>query len=154
MKDTVLDEEKKNEHHLNLLDHNVFIVWKPEYNLGIPIIDEQHRGIVTTINSLYFWMHNNYIKNLLPPIIDMMYDYTQIHFQIEENFLEMIDFPNAQKHHKLHHELSFELKSVGRKSMLDKNPYRFMDFLKEWWINHICCEDLIFRDYLLSSADR
>jgi hypothetical protein len=25
-----------------------------------------------------------------------------------------------------------------------------MVFLKNWWINHICNEDLIFRDYLVS----
>ncbi|MDR0517081.1 MAG: hemerythrin family protein [Fibromonadaceae bacterium] len=146
----VLNEEKKSGFHPALLEHNIFIVWKPEYNLGISIIDEQHRGIVSTINSLHFGMQNNYGKNMLSPIIDMMHDYTRIHFQIEEGFLEKIDFPNVKKHHELHRDLSSKLVDIGRNSLLDKDPYQFMDFLKNWWISHICNEDLIYKDYVQS----
>jgi hemerythrin len=138
----------------NMLEHNIFIVWNSEYNLGIPIIDEQHRGIVSTINSLHFGMQNNYGKNILSPIIEMMYDYTRIHFQIEESFLEKIDFPNAKRHHELHRDLSSKLVATGNSSLLDKDPYQFMDFLKGWWINHICNEDLIYKNYILSSAKK
>jgi hemerythrin len=137
-----------------MLEHNVFIVWSSEYNLGIPIIDEQHRGIVSTINSLHFGLQNNFGKHMLSPIIDMMHNYTRIHFQVEESFLEKIDFPHAKKHHELHNDLTTELFNAGKNSVLDKDPYEFMDFLKNWWINHICREDLIYRDYILPSAKK
>jgi hemerythrin len=150
MEKNIQSEEKKTGTHRVMLEHNVFIIWKPEYNLGIPIIDEQHRGIVSTINSLHFGMQNNYVKNILTPIIDMMNDYTRIHFQIEESFLEAIDFPSAKRHHDLHCDLSSKLSNTGRHSMMDKDPRQFMDFLKNWWINHICSEDLIFRNYLFT----
>jgi hemerythrin len=130
-----------------MLKHNVFIVWNPEYNLGIPIIDEQHRGIVSTINSLHFGLQNNYGKDMFSPIIDMMHNYTRIHFQLEESFLEKIDSPNAKRHHELHRDLSSKLDDIGRDITLNKDPYQFMDFLKNWWINHICNEDLIYKDY-------
>ena len=136
------------------MDNNLFIIWKPEYNLGIPIIDEQHRGIVTTINSLYFGIQNKYAEEMLAPIIDMMYDYTRIHFQVEESFLEPIDFPEAKKHRDLHNELSSKLTHTARDSAFHKDPYEFLGFMKSWWINHICKEDLIYRDYFLTSGDR
>ena len=142
--------ENQIENHSVALRHNVFIVWKPEFNLGIPIIDEQHRGIVSTINSLHFGLQNYHSRDMLFPIIDMMYDYTYIHFKIEEYFLEKLDFPNAKKHHELHLGLSGELDRMGRKSILEKDPYQFMEFLKQWWIAHIRSEDLIFRDFLMS----
>ena len=138
----------KNEIHSVLLEHNVFIVWKPEYNLGIPIIDEQHRGIVTIINSLSCGMQHNCINNMLRSITDMMVSYTNIHFRTEEIFLEMIDFPHVGEHQKLHKELSEKLNSVGIDSMLNNDPYELMNFLKQWWINHICNEDLKYRNYL------
>ena len=138
---------KVNEPRPVFTEHNLFIVWQPSYNLGIPIIDEQHRGIVTTINSLHFGMQNNYVRNMLSPITEMMYDYTRIHFLVEESFLVKIDFPNAKKHHALHDELSAKLNSAGHRSVLDHDPYEFMDFLKDWWISHICHEDLLFRNY-------
>jgi len=134
-----------------LLKQNVLIVWKPEYNLGIPIIDEQHRGIVSTINSLHFGMQSKYAKEMLTPIIEMMHSYTLIHFHLEEDFLEKINSPEAQRHIGLHLELSQELDRTGRDTMLNRDPYKFVGFLKQWWLDHICCEDLIFRDNLYSN---
>jgi len=141
--------------HTALLKHNVFIVWRPEYNLGIPIIDEQHRGIVTTINSLYYGMQNKYAADMLVPIIDMVHDYTHIHFQIEEGFIRKYRFPQAEAHHEMHRELIMSLAQVGRRSMLDKDPYQFLEFLKKWWIEHICNEDLLFFKHIskLSSTN-
>ena len=141
-------DEKKHETQRLFLDHNVFIVWKPEYNLGIPIIDEHHRGIVSIINSLHFGMQNNYIEDILPPIIEMMHDYARIHFQIEEDFHEKMEYPNAKKHRELHRELTDKMDKLGKHSISDKDSHQFMDFLKKWWISHICNEDMLFRQHL------
>jgi len=148
MGNDILDREKKSIHSA-LMEHSMFITWKPEYNLGIPIIDEQHRGIVSTINSLHFGMQNQYVSEMLTPIIDMMYDYTHIHFQIEEDFQTRIGYPDAKRHHLLHLELTAELNKTGHKSIFGKDPYAIMNFLKKWWIDHICGEDLQFRNYLV-----
>ena len=150
MSDNLRNENAERNNIPQLLEQNVFIVWKPEYILGIPIIDEQHRGIVTMINTLHFGMQNNYIENVLNPIIDMMYDYTHIHFRIEEDLLEKIGYPNIERHRILHNELSVRLTDMSRSTMLGKDPYQFMDFLKQWWLNHICIEDLIYKHHLFS----
>ena len=36
--------------------HNLYIIWEEGYNLGIPIIDEQHRAIVATINTYHYFV--------------------------------------------------------------------------------------------------
>jgi len=131
-----------------LLKHNVFIVWKPEYNLGVPIIDEQHRGIVTIINSLGFSIQNECIKNTLKPTVDMMESYAQIHFQTEEAFFDILNYPYAEEHKKAHEGLAYKLGSTGASSVLHRDPHQLMGFLKDWWIGHICEEDMKYRDYL------
>ncbi|MCL2043394.1 MAG: hemerythrin family protein [Treponema sp.] len=143
----LITNEKKDETQRLFLEHNVFIVWKPEYNLGIPILDEHHRGIVTIINSLHFGMQNNYIKDILNPIIEMMHDYVRIHFRIEEDFHKQMDYPEANKHHEFHQELTSMLTKLGKSSLMDKDSHQFMDFLKKWWISHICNEDMLFRKW-------
>jgi len=135
------------------LEHNIFIVWKGEYNLGIPIIDEHHKGIVSIINSLHFGMQNRYVKDILSPIIDMMNDYTRIHFKIEEDFLSKIDFPHAKSHNEMHLDLYQKLRKMGRDSILHNDSSQFLDFLKNWWIHHICHEDLIFRNFLFKEGE-
>ena len=149
MRKTAHDEEKAKATRHGLLNHNVLIVWKPEYELGIRIIDEHHRGIVTTINSLYYGMQNNHGGSMLTPITGMVYDYTRVHFDIEEHFLDVCGFPDANNHHLLHEELMGKLSKVGKESISHRDPYQFMEFLKKWWIYHICEKDRLFRDYLL-----
>ncbi|MCL2059084.1 MAG: bacteriohemerythrin [Oscillospiraceae bacterium] len=131
------------------LKHNIFITWKPEYDLGISIIDEQHRGIVTIINSLHYGIQNHYIADMLIPIIDMMYDYTKIHFKIEVDFLERCRFPDLDAHMGLHKELTDKLAVIGKRSVLEHDPFRFMDFLKKWWMDHICIEDRMFKEHVM-----
>ena len=132
----------------DMQDHSLLINWQPKYNLGIPIIDEQHRGIVSIINSLYYGMQNKNVKGLMGPIIDMLQNYTKIHFQIEESFFTKSDYPDIKPHLDLHQDLISRLAEIRRKSMLDKDPYQLMDFMKQWWTNHICKADMQYRDYL------
>jgi hemerythrin len=132
----------------SLLAHNILIVWKPSYDLGIPIVDEQHRGIVSTINSLCFAIQNKHGNEMLKPVISMVTEYTRIHFEIEEDFLKKCGYPNLEDHHKLHEELTQSLSHVGKESIWNKDPQVFLGFLKDWWINHICKEDRIFTQYL------
>ena len=35
---------------------DIYIVWNKDNEIGIPIIDEQHRVAVGTINSLFYFM--------------------------------------------------------------------------------------------------
>ncbi len=148
MEKSILVREAGHEPHKILFGHNVFIHWDDKYNLGIPIIDEQHRGIVTTINSLYFGIQNHFISHSFASIVQMMYDYTRIHFEVEEAFFKAMNFIHAEEHCVLHGELMEELTIRGKESLLKGNPNQFMDFLKGWWIHHICREDLRYRDYL------
>jgi len=135
----------------SLFEHNLFIVWKPEYDLGIPIIDEQHRGIVTTINSLFHAMQNKHGEKVLKSVVNMVTEYTHIHFDVEEDFLRKFGFTDFEKHHEWHNELRSTLSSVENKSLWEHNPQKFLEFLKDWWIDHICKKDRIFRDFLFNA---
>ncbi len=134
----------------SLLNHNILIVWQPSYNLGIPIVDEQHRGIVSTINSLCYAIQNRHGNEMLRPVIGMVTEYTRIHFEIEEDFLGKCGYPDLESHRTLHKELTQTLSHVGKDSIWNKDPQEFLGFLKEWWIHHICKEDQVFNRYLSS----
>jgi hemerythrin len=137
-----------NEAWQSLLNHSILIVWQPSYDLGIPIIDEQHRGIVSTINSLCYAIQNKHGIEMLRPVIGMVNEYTRIHFEIEEDFHKKCGYPDLEKHRILHKELTQALSHTSQDSIWNKDPQEFLAFLKEWWINHICKEDHAFSQYL------
>ncbi len=147
-----LDEQTLHEIWNALHNRNVLIAWKPEYEQGIFIIDEQHRGITSVINSLYYAMRTDQGTDMLLPVIEMVTAYTRIHFTMEEDCHRKCGFPDTEQHQHFHSELIAKMSRIGRKSVEGKDPYQFMSFLKEWWNNHICNEDKAFREYLLSMA--
>jgi len=146
------DVKSKFMHHV-MLKHSLFIVWEDEYDLGIKIIDEHHRALVAMINSLSYGILNNYDKKILRPLSSMIFDYTRIHFEVEEQFLEEIDFTDAQAHRALHCELLERYKSVSHDFLVHKDSHEFLIFLRDWWINHICHEDLKYKEFLLTTAE-
>jgi len=146
MKNSMNEKDNKDGTSFALLAHNVFIIWKHEYDLGIPIIDEQHRGIVTIINSLHYGTQSIYIKNILSPTINMLRSYADIHFQTEEYFLETINYPDTANHRLLHQEYTSKLAGIERGISIDRDPSQLMGFLKKWWLGHICEEDMLFKD--------
>jgi len=142
------DKITANEPWFSMLNHNILIVWEPSYNLGIPIVDEQHRGIVSTINSLCYAIQNKHGNEMLKPVIGMVTEYTRIHFEIEEDFLKKCGYPNLENHRILHKELTNALSHTSKDSIWNKDPQEFLEFLKNWWINHICKEDRVFSHYI------
>jgi len=146
MNNSIKENDNKSGAHSTSPVHRLFIVWKPEYDLGIPIIDEQHRGIVTIINSLYYGAQSGNVKNIFLSTSGMLHSYADIHFQTEEFFLETIGYPGAADHRLLHQDYTSKLAGIDREHYLDRDPHELMDFLKKWWLGHICEEDMLFKD--------
>lgn len=125
-----------------------FIIWRPEYDLGIPLLDKQHLGIIATINALYDAMSVGQGESALAAAIEMVSGYTVSHFGAEEAFHRDHAYPEADCHRKLHEEIASALPGVGRKSSWGNDPREFLNFLKKWFIDHICRQDRAFRDFL------
>ncbi|MCL1999826.1 MAG: hemerythrin family protein [Planctomycetes bacterium] len=143
------DQEKIREMKHALHNRNLLIIWKPEYELGVPIIDEQHRAIVAIINSLYCGIRDDHGEEILNPVFDTICAYTRIHFAIEEDHHRKCSFPGMKEHKELHRVLAHELKRAGEKSVWRKDSQAFLQFLKGWWLDHICDKDRVYRNYLL-----
>lgn len=126
----------------------LYIVWNDNNKVGIPIIDEQHRGIVSTINSLYYFIQEGHGLDALKPTLSILEHYTHIHFKTEEELIKVAGFPDIQRHTELHNDLMERTKEITRESLSLKEPAMALAFLKEWWIGHINKEDKRYGSYV------
>lgn len=126
----------------------LLIVWHDDNNLGIPIIDEQHRGIVSVINTLYHAIRMKRGKEALAHAVNIMKDYSRLHFATEERMLEETGYPGLRGHKELHAELVVKALSVGTESLILGDPARFLHFLEEWWMNHINRHDRLYAPHV------
>lgn len=128
--------------------HRLYIIWEDRNNLGIDIVDEQHRAIVSTINSYHYCLLNGKAKIALKPILITLEQYTKIHFMTEENLFEVTEYPGKKEHKNLHETLSKKLVKIAEESILEKDYYVVLQFLKRWWLSHIRVEDVKYASHV------
>jgi hemerythrin-like metal-binding domain len=133
---------------------NLLIAWNDDYALGIPIIDEQHRGIVSVINTLFFFMRHNHGAEAMRPVILMIEQHLKLHSLTEESLLERAKYPGLHEHIMIHDDFDTKLSSVSRRSNRTGNPEELLQYLKSWWLSHVCVDDRLFKDHLIDYLNR
>ncbi|MDR0843122.1 MAG: hemerythrin family protein [Acidobacteriota bacterium] len=139
------------------MDYSLLIQWKDVNNLGIPIIDDQHRGIVSVINSLAFFVQRNKGEFYLNTTFAMMDSYTKLHFSTEEELLRAAGYPEFDGHRRLHTDLIRESFFTANESIRLCDPDIYLRFLKNWWMEHINRCDRMYAqtvaDYISATPD-
>lgn len=134
--------------------HNVlYIVWKDENNLAVPIIDEQHHAIVATINSLYYFIQEGWGLSALSPTLNIIKSYSAFHFKTEEGMLHKLNYPELSKHIAAQKKFSRDADAVAQEAIAYKDPAILLKFLKDWWVQHLETEHQEYSEYLAKLRD-
>ena len=117
------------------------IEWKPEFEVGIGVIDVQHHRIVDYINTLIESKGSTQHQELAL-IIDSLIDYTYSHFAFEEALMEEAGYEFLTVHQQTHETFTRRL-NVLHKSFRDGMDVsdELVELLKTWLINHIMSDD-------------
>ena len=120
------------------------IVWTPDLNTGIEIIDKQHMQIVDYINQL----EGQHDRKLIGHILDELVDYTQSHFSFEESLTEEAGYKLLKPHKEVHKVF---IKRVAEYQQRFKSgediAAEIEKLLSSWLVNHIKRDDA---DYVSS----
>ena len=119
----------------------LYIVWSDNNKLGIPIVDEQHRGIVSSINSLHYFIQTGHGHEIIRPTMIMLEQYTDVHFKTEEALMAEANYSALEEHIVLHKELLKKTKKLSIDANRRKDSDMVLKFLKGWWLSHINKED-------------
>lgn len=127
------------------------IVWSPKMYVGIKKIDEQHEHLTQLINDLYTAFVQGKDKEILQDSINSVHEYVNEHFTYEEGLMEENGFPLLDVHQDQHHD--FVIKSVdylmdyadGKEEELTSDV---LDYLTNWWVNHINGTDQVMASFL------
>jgi len=127
----------------------MYITWKDENNIGIPIIDEQHRGIVSAINSMYYIMQYEKRQGAIKSLLVLLEQYTHFHFITEQNLMKEALYPELEDHLKLHSSLINQTKKLMQEYQRGADSRQILTFLRDWWLHHIQEEDEKYVPYVL-----
>ena len=135
------------------MKNSLYIVWNDNNNLGISIIDEQHRGIISTINSLHYFIQTGQEYEIIKPTMIMLDQYVDIHFKTEEALMAEANYPAFKEHIVLHKELVEKTIKLSINSNRNNDANMILKFLREWWLGHINKEDRRYIPFLRNLID-
>jgi hemerythrin-like metal-binding protein len=119
-----------------------FIEWNSKYELGIRIIDDQHKKLVETVNKLHEAMEHRGARQVMPEILDSLVDYTKIHFRTEEELMRKYGFEGYEDHRHEHDDFIEKVSDFVEKFQHHSTiSLEVMDFLKNWLLHHILQTD-------------
>lgn len=124
--------------------------WNEGYNIGIDVIDNQHKQILDYINALEE-IRSSGERSKIKEVLDDLIDYTQSHFTFEENLLEQVNYQYLTSHRAIHDMFVKRLNEYRTKfengTAVENDLYRL---LSKWLINHIQHDD---QDYVDAVRD-
>jgi hemerythrin-like metal-binding protein len=116
----------------------VNIKWEDKYEIGVKIIDDQHKHFVGLLNALYKCLEVRDTKRL-PDIIKDVFSYAGYHFKVEEGYFDKFGYPEADEHKAAHDSLLERAKSFTKRPDKDqiKTGFELVYFLERWLFVHI-----------------
>ncbi len=135
------------------------IAWSPDLNIGIEVIDNQHRRIVNMLNQL------NDVRRAHQPgtdarmgavgdVIAELVDYTLSHFAFEESLMEDASYQFYRAHKRVH---DLFVKRVGEYQFRFQGGEDITDelhaMLSRWLVNHIRNDDAAYGPSIKASMD-
>jgi hemerythrin-like metal-binding protein len=126
------------------------INWSPEYSVGVGIIDEQHKRIILILNRLIGNEKEATTgSTLISDLITQMTMYAQEHFKTEEDLMAKFGFPLLDQHKKSHVNYRKKVTDLCTAVPLGVPivPQVMLNYLVEWWQNHILHEDMGYKSF-------
>ncbi len=134
------------------VDRPLYIVWSEEFDTGISIIDEQHRGLVSLINTFFYHKGDadKDIDRFLVPTAEMFKSYAQLHFLTISRLMKETDYPEYDLETKRNEELMAIIQTVDMRCRARRDADGFLRFLKMYWTRVVCKKNLNFIAYIKS----
>ena len=113
--------------------------WNDDLNVGNRFIDDDHKKLVTMVNSFHDAMEQGRGNDVIGKVLHNLVIYTKEHFSREEAEMQRIKYPKYLAHKLEHDKLIKEVAELqtgftSGKTML---TMKISKFLRDWLLTHI-----------------
>jgi hemerythrin-like metal-binding protein len=131
------------------------VVWAPEFATGHPVIDAQHKGLVTGFNDLLTAIQGAQAgPGAAEAALHTFIGATVAHFGVEEGLMAEAGYPNTIDHKAVHAHLTSQIQDLAlelHRGQVDLSP-PILNVLEGWLFCHIQYEDRHMVHYLMTRS--
>lgn len=128
--------------------------WDPNLEIGIPLLDQQHREIMEYCNAFFIAHKCNRGPEKCRTILDSLERCIISHFQTEEAYQLGCDYPRFAVHQSEHSHMRNQLKRLRMNCIardFDSGSVgELYEFLTTWISRHTLGDDVLFAQYYRS----
>ncbi|MBT3235596.1 MAG: hemerythrin family protein [Bdellovibrionales bacterium] len=126
--------------------------WNSSFVVGVDMIDQQHRVLVSKIDLLYDALVSQERSLNIKQLLDDIVDYTNLHFRAEEELMIRSGYPELKDHLSRHHKFEQKIHIFQQQEQEGiKIEMDVFDYLQDWLIEHILVIDKKFADFVQKS---
>jgi hemerythrin-like metal-binding protein len=82
------------------------MTWSDNFSVGVKAMDDQHKGLVSTLNELHAAMRDGKDKAVTGKLLSSLVRYTHDHFNAEEAMMTRTKYPKCAPHFAHHKDLT------------------------------------------------
>ncbi len=115
------------------------LTWSHECIVGVQAMDDQHGILMDTLNELRVMLLHGGDRQCISQQLEHLIEFTQMHFQSEEQLLQREGFPGFEEHRAAHLHLLARLSSALEQVNHDESLHfpSLLAFLPSWYIEHV-----------------
>ena len=131
--------------------------WDSNLETGHAKIDNQHKQLITTLNSIIEAAEQGKGKDEIFKTLDFLTGYTVMHFATEEKLQEQYDYPDYPVHKRYHNEFKVTVGELTQR-LIDEGATEEMinivtTTIGNWFLHHIKGDDFRMAAYVKSKGD-
>ena len=126
------------------------LTWDESYSVGVPVLDQQHKGLIDIINRLEI---SGTDSEQVSQVFRDLDRYVNEHFRQEEAMMEAANYPELSEHRMEHEAFRDWLQAVDRIYHNGGTSSAYIaesvtSFLKNWLVSHIMTTDKAYKPYI------
>lgn len=133
------------------------LVWRNQLDTGNARIDADHRQLFELINAVELALKECRGVDALTSTLNELYDYTNYHFEREEQIMIALDYNEVEQHKLAHYGLKAQLVAIRAKivaateageNIAETEIDALTKLLRTWLVDHIVAMDLTLKPVL------
>jgi hemerythrin-like metal-binding protein len=112
-----------------------FFVWKDAFALGIPVVDQEHQRFFQIINELHAAIAAGRGPAVVAATHAKLLDYARYHFEHEEDYLDLVSYPDLPKHRAQHRAFVRAIERIGTGA--PATALTMLTLVRDWLLEHI-----------------
>lgn len=125
--------------------------WNDQLRIGIPVIDSQHKRLINMVVDLNHSVRQGLRGRVLHEALDMVYQYTVRHFQLEEKYMEESAYPKLDEQKQAHARFTERLRDLKEQliqhGLTPAMVIEIREELNRWIKAHVIGMDMEFGEH-------